>query len=473
MTNIHLGISGEFSGKIGYKLDNKKEFEVYRNFIKKNPQIFDKNANDISKEFTIDKTLGNRFFYEQTKVDEELFNMSMVIHQQEVRLDDKSQNTLIQKASNIMLTGEDNTSYKKIVSNLNKRQTEEIGTLKSPTRPLYLAKSKVEELLLKKTELEKLNPIKNEIEEEIKKIKSGIKQEEDAFVISQELEEIKRIKTLEEEKINIQVKAKVELEKNKDRLKKELDETREDISETSNSSKLYFIPILFLIISIILFILINQIAGIFAILFTIFSFIIVLLKNIKEKKEYENKYNEIRKQKRAIESKREIIEGEITSKEKLIKEAKETLELNLRIRKKQIHAKYPNLTNLDLENIQDTVNIFEQQNYINNLKLDLGKKEIELTQIIQKLDEAVEIEEKLNINKEVLNELIEYDEIINIAKEALEDAYLEMRDSITPKFTENLSNSIRNITVGKYKTVKINEESGLSLETANRKLYCS
>lgn len=96
-------------------MDNGNNFEVYRNFSKKNPKIFDGDANDISKEFTIDKVSGNNFFYEQTKVDEELFNMSMVIHQQEVRLDSKSQNTLVQKASNIMLTGEDSISYQKVL----------------------------------------------------------------------------------------------------------------------------------------------------------------------------------------------------------------------------------------------------------------------------------------------------------------------------------------------------------------------
>jgi len=104
---------GEFSGKITYQLDNGDNFEVYRNFAKKNPKIFDEEANDISKEFTIDKVTGNKFFYEQTKVDEELFNMSMVIHQQEVK--SKSQNTLVQKASNIMLTGEDSVSYQKVL----------------------------------------------------------------------------------------------------------------------------------------------------------------------------------------------------------------------------------------------------------------------------------------------------------------------------------------------------------------------
>ena len=106
---------GDFSGKISYELDNGEDFEVFRNFSKKQPQIFDKDANDVSKQFTIDKSEGNMFFYEQTKVDEELFKMSMVIPQQEVKLDKKSQNILIQKASNIMLTGGDNVSYKEVM----------------------------------------------------------------------------------------------------------------------------------------------------------------------------------------------------------------------------------------------------------------------------------------------------------------------------------------------------------------------
>ena len=106
---------GEFSGKINYELDNGKEYEIYRNFAKNTAQVYDKYANDVSKEFQIDKTRGNLFFYEQTKVDEELFKMSMVIPQYEVKLNAKSQNILLQKASNIMLTGEDNISYQNVL----------------------------------------------------------------------------------------------------------------------------------------------------------------------------------------------------------------------------------------------------------------------------------------------------------------------------------------------------------------------
>lgn len=125
---------GEFSGKVSYELDNGEEFEVFRNFAKKQPQIFDKDANDVSKEFTIDKSDGNMFFYEQTKVDEELFKMSMVIPQQEVKLDKKSQNVLIQKASNIMLTGEDNVSYKEVMRKAKQKTNRRNRNIKKPNK---------------------------------------------------------------------------------------------------------------------------------------------------------------------------------------------------------------------------------------------------------------------------------------------------------------------------------------------------
>ena len=56
----------DFSGKIKYELQNGESFEVFRQFKKKSPQIYDRNLNEISKQFTIDKNLGNRFFVDHT-----------------------------------------------------------------------------------------------------------------------------------------------------------------------------------------------------------------------------------------------------------------------------------------------------------------------------------------------------------------------------------------------------------------------
>ena len=65
----------EFSGKIEYSLDNGEQFEVYREFKKKNPVIYNSKMEDISKTFVIDKTKGIDFFTEQTGIDEETFNI--------------------------------------------------------------------------------------------------------------------------------------------------------------------------------------------------------------------------------------------------------------------------------------------------------------------------------------------------------------------------------------------------------------
>ena len=147
----------EFSGKISYELDNGEEIEVYRDFTKKNPQIFDKNANDISKEFLIDKQEGNKFFYEQTKVDRQMFNMSNVIHQQEVVLDSKTQNTLIQKLSNIILTGEDNISYQKVLRKTKQKTSRRNRNTKKPNKTIIYGKTKCRKTRKRKTRIRKIN----------------------------------------------------------------------------------------------------------------------------------------------------------------------------------------------------------------------------------------------------------------------------------------------------------------------------
>ena len=40
-----------------------------------------------------------------------------------------------------------------------------------------------------------------------------------------------------------------------------------------------------------------------------------------------------------------------------------------------------------------------------------------------------------------------------------------MKSTVTPKFTQNLSQNISDITEGKYKNVNFNEQSGLVVET--------
>ena len=121
----------EFSGRITYTLDNGEKYEVFRDFSKKNPTIYNEQLEDISKQFTIDKTYGNQFFIEQTNVEENMFYSTLVSMQQEVKLEQNTQNAMVQKVANLAGTGDDSVSYQKALDKINKKQLEEIGTTRS------------------------------------------------------------------------------------------------------------------------------------------------------------------------------------------------------------------------------------------------------------------------------------------------------------------------------------------------------
>ena len=43
MKNINHGLEKNFLEKLEYELDNKEKYEIYRDFNKKNPKIFNEN----------------------------------------------------------------------------------------------------------------------------------------------------------------------------------------------------------------------------------------------------------------------------------------------------------------------------------------------------------------------------------------------------------------------------------------------
>ena len=114
--------SDEFSGKITYELDNRNKYEIYREFKKKSPIIYDKQKNDITKQYQIDKNKENTFFIEQTGVTEENFFASCVAEQENVKLSQNMKNSIIQKLSNIVTSGNENSSHKKAIEKINKKQ---------------------------------------------------------------------------------------------------------------------------------------------------------------------------------------------------------------------------------------------------------------------------------------------------------------------------------------------------------------
>ena len=196
----------EFSGKLAYTLQNEEKYEIFRDFNKKNPKIYNERLEDISKEFNINKLTGNEFFIEQTKIDENMFLSTLVSMQQEVKLDRTSQNVLIQKVANFASTGDDNVSYKKAMEKINKKQIEEVGTDRSQGRPINIIKQSKEKIENEKKELINFKNKQYEIEEIKNKLEKEIIEDENKLNLIKEINLLKEKQKIENEKINLNKK---------------------------------------------------------------------------------------------------------------------------------------------------------------------------------------------------------------------------------------------------------------------------
>ena len=475
----------EFSGKLEYKLDNGETFEIYREFNKKNPKIFNNKLEDISKKFNIDKTKGNEFFYEQTKIDEELFLATSAILQEEVRLEKNIQNTLIQKITNIIGTGSDNVSYKRAIERINRRQLEEVGSERTREKPINLIEQEIKKLINKKEEIKQYENLKFEINSEKEKIKNNILENKIKYEIIKKINEIKIKEKIENEKINIKEKIKEENLEKINKIKNEIEEIKIQEKEKIKNNNLEKnklnkkINILFLILIIINFLwyfLINKnisnkiIKNLFIVTIPIYLSISYFYKKIKNKKinEKNNSENKIINN----------LNNEIKILEKNINEIKNEIEKNkieinsqINLEKEKIKNKYfQKINNYELNNLlnNNSENELEKINKkINEEELKLHKINFDQKEIEEKYNELINIEEKLSLAQENYNELQMLNNSMNLAKEILNNSYEEMQNSVSPKLTAELSRNISEITNGKYNNIKFNDEQGMIVEVEN------
>ena len=484
---------GDFSGKLEYELDNKNKYEIFRDFNKKNPKIFNENMEDISKEFNIDKNKGNEFFYEHTKVDEDLFLSTIVINQQEVKLEKQEQNVLIQKIANLVGTGDDNVSYKRAIDRIDRRRLDEIGTERSREKPLNIIEKNIQKLEQEKQNLEKYENTKYEIEENKNKLISEINDLENENKFLKEIKLIDEKEKIEKEKIKIKEKIKNENLEKKNLIKKEIEEIKNNNKNILNNKieknkkiknksnkKLILIFFLLLIINILQFIFIknNYFKYIFLLtipMFLIFSIIYIKNKNNKIKKEEKNQKNneeKINLEINNLKNQINLLEKNNIEMENEINKLNNNLNLKINLEKEKIKNNY--LSKIKIEKINLLINIkninFEienLQNKINNKKIELHSLELDKKNIEPQIENLSKIEEELVCNKEKMLTLRKLDRSMELAKEVLLDSYEKMKKSVTPKFTANLSKNISEITNGKYKNVVFNDEKGLLVELEN------
>lgn len=461
--------SEEFSGKIEYTLDNNETYEIFRQFNKKNPKIY-KNSEDISKNFNIDKTRGNEFFYEQTNIDEQTFSSTTLIEQKEVVLDNSEQNILTQKIANLLSTGEENVSYKKTKDLLNKKQNEEVGSSRTVGRPLNVITEKIEKLMKEKESLAISDEKKEEIEIRQKNTKDKINEKEIKINLIKKINSKKIEENIEDEKIKINNEI-INNEKIKiNNLKNKIKENKIKINKKNNKINI-IILILLLIINLILFILkANKIINILLFVVTLAISGIIIIKKIKTNKKINLKKIEENKYLLEIETAEnniKIIEEKI-NKINLEKIQKNELEKN------QIKNEFKNkideneIDYLLSENKITINNILESlEGELSSLKIQLHTSEIDYNNILKKLEEKAKIEENLQGALYNKKEILKLEKEIDIARTALERAYDKMKKEITPKFTKSLSTIVDRVSDGKYNKINFIDGEGLIVELEN------
>ena len=479
-------IGEEFSGRIKYELNNGEEYEIFRDFNKKNPKVLNGNLEDISKDFNIDKKDGSQFFYEQTGIDENMYLSTIMTEQQEVVLDGQEQNVLVQKLANIMGTGEDSTSYKKVLDRLNKKQIEEVGTSRTQDRPINLVNIKLKNNefdkkdILAELESKTINKEgKNNLQQKLlnEEIKNRAIREINFLAKNCELELEKNnlknnIKKENEEKINKLNNNKNELLKNNSQINLE----KEKINKLNNKKNKIFL-LLFIILIIInifsfLFIKNKTINYLFISLIPIFIILYILLrpknKNIKK---IDEKINSIKNEVNLINNQIKLLEEENIKKINEIENEKNNIILNINKEKEKIKNKYNNIEINKIINLINKENIEKELEYSNNkineYKLEISKIDLEEKNILPKKEKLIKLEEEQEELQERLKELNEKNLCFNLTRELLEKAYEKMKTSVTPKFTENLSKNISIISNGKYNKVGLNDENGLMVEQEN------
>lgn len=459
-----------FSGKLEYELDNGDDYEIFRDFKKKTPEIY-KNGKDVTFDYSIDKTKGSEFFTEQTGINEEMFLNTFMSEQEEVKLNKASQTSIIQKLSNMVSTGNENISYKKTIDKINKKQLEEIGSERSSGRPINIVNDKIEDLKEEIDEISKYKDKKYELEQEKQNLSKDFEDEKYVLSLLRNVKTLKEKNSISREKIKIldnEIDGYSEMQNEKN---KEIEILKSEKKEKRKSHKLIYIMFILLIAVItVISIVSNQkilliLDGIVALIGIIFF--IVDRKNKRNARNINKKYLEkltkieedinrledIKKLKFAEVSKieEELENIEEKENEKIVNEFKDKVD------EKQIN----DILSARYEDIVDLIN--QKEESLSNYKVSEKKMEIENENIVENLENLVSLEEDLDRLYEEKEELESINEIYNLVKQNLEEAYEEMKSNITPDFILEIQNIISNATNGKYKKCLVDED-GIKIE---------
>lgn len=465
-----------FSGKLKYTLDNKESFEVYREFKKKNPIIYNDRQEDISKKFYVDKTKGIDFFTEQTGIDEETFFSTAITEQEGAKLSRSSQNTIIQKISNLISSGDDTISFKKSLDKINKMQNEEVGTERTTQRPINIIQNKIYKLLEKKKSLEiyKENMYDNSLDKE-----QLYMEEKDEEIKIKFLKEIKnkldnnRLKSAE---INFKRNLETEYDNKIDELNKKIgDRTIIESPEKISFKKYYILLLVAFIVAIIGFIIMFNSNLKYLFIFPILLILaLIQYKKVSSINSVNNKIKSSRNEREKIINEIEILKRNRETQRNEANVKQEKLNSDIKKENRDLIQKYISVLDLGFmekniaKNYDEILREIEtRENRLNTTKFRIQSLENDYKNISEKVDDLANIEEELEDAENEKDELLSLNNSYNIAKECLEKAYEQVKSNISPMFTENLCDIISNISNNRYKKVVFNDADGLKVEIDN------
>lgn len=467
----------EFSGKIKYELDNNETYEIYRDFIKKNPKIYNKNLEDITSNFDNDKSKGINFLYEQTKVDEELFLNSLIVAQESVKLNKSEQISVIQKISNAVSTGNGNVSYKKSLEKMNKKLNLEVGTNRTSEKPINVLNAELEELNNKKNNLLEAKLNKINVNEEKVAVEKEIVDNEYRNKLLKKVKNIFEKYNIKYAEINLDKNVKQEADEKINKLNNDveiLNKEKQNSNLKNKSRYLLIALVLLLIIVITYFFKLNFYVYVILVICFAISIGLYICNKVKIRNVEKKKLEKIEKRIAELKNEIKIIEENKDRKLLEIKDIEEKLLIEKESDKNNLKNEFSNyFSNSEIDSLfeQDYSKLLNQSELLdeklNRLKIKQTTLDIESKNINNELQDLSQIEEKIDVLNDKKRELDSLSKSINLAKECLNLAYQQMKERISPKFINNLTDVINKISNGKYKNINFSDTEGLQVELPN------
>lgn len=472
--------TSEFSGFVQYALDNDETYTVFRDFSNKKSTVLDAKNQDITKKYSTDKETGVSFMEEQTGVDRGSFIFSSYTMQNSVVLNSSDKTQMVQKLSNLISTGEDNVSYKKLEKKIQDKRREEVGTAKTQNMPINQVEKKLSSVRQEIRDIKEKHSDKNSISEEERITRKQFNELDLKRKLIAKLKEHRILsgsssKTVNTFKESIQTKKddiRSKLESKNDVLKKE--------SFFRKNSKMYLaISVIAIILEIIVFLLLELVFKtkdlnkiIYSLLpVPVITLIAFLFVTFKQKSDIDSEYERMTEENREIERGINATRKEVMMQEKEIIKLEKMKEIDDDKFKRDIISEFcgnlednclQGMLDYDLERLNKEEKAVESEYTKTMFKLSTvdAKKIIANT----KMEKLVVLEEKLKLLEEEKKSLDDLNKVYDIILFGLGDAYEEMKESISPSFVNNLSKITKSITDGEYKSIVLSEDQHIKVQ---------